>query len=71
MIEVQIDGQWTVFDPTVNRCLEYDLKTWLKELKLVDTLLSTYDKDKRWIDREYELYCSSWFYEHIIKYKLN
>jgi len=71
IIEVQIGGKWVVFDPTVNRCLEYDLKTLLKEPKLVDKILLNYKKDKRWIEYNYDLYCSSWFYENVIKYKIN
>ena len=72
VIEVRIsDNKWVVFDPTVNRCLEYDLKTLFKEPKLVDKILLHYEQDKRWADYNYDLYCSSWFYEHIIKYKLN
>jgi len=72
IIEIRIsDNKWVVFDPTVNRCLEYDLKTLLKEPKLVDKILLYYEQDKRWADYNYDLYCSSWFYEHIIKYKLH
>ncbi|MGC8979341.1 methyltransferase domain-containing protein [Caldisericum sp.] len=71
VIEVLIDGRWIVFDPTVNRCLEYDLKTLLKDPKLVDKILLNYEPDKRWVECNYDLYCSSWFYKNIIKYKLH
>jgi len=71
VVEAQIDGKWIIFDPTVNRCLEYDLETLLKEPKLVDKILLHYEEDKRWANYNYDLYCSGWFYKHMIKYKLN
>jgi len=71
VLEILINKKWVVFDPTTNRCLEYDLETLLKKPKLVDKILSNYKPDKRWIDRDYNLYCSSWFYENVIKCKIN
>ena len=43
----------------------------LKEAKLVDRILINFALDKRWIEYNYSLYSSSWFYENTMERRLD
>ncbi|OQA43752.1 MAG: hypothetical protein BWY48_00426 [Parcubacteria group bacterium ADurb.Bin305] len=47
------------------------MKTLLKEPEIVDKVLLNYKSDERWLKYNYHLYCSSWFYENIVKFYKN
>ncbi len=71
ILEIYINNKWQIFDPTVNLFLNHGVKEVLRNPDLVDKNIKNQKKDKRYYERQYRLYCSSWFYKNMIKYKLH
>lgn len=68
VIEVKIDNKWFLFDPTTNKYFKHSLCELLTNEKLINLDLKNkynFKKDRRWITRKYNLFCSTRFYKSI------
>lgn len=67
VLEVFIDGNWVLCDPTTNLMFGESLESILKNPKMADIVIAATPRDERWIQRRYDLYASSWFYKDVWK----
>jgi glycosyltransferase involved in cell wall biosynthesis/SAM-dependent methyltransferase len=68
VVELLVAGRWLVFDAMANRILEGSVEEILADPGLADRGASSRLPDERFRSRGYDLYCSSFFYERVVRY---
>jgi glycosyltransferase involved in cell wall biosynthesis/SAM-dependent methyltransferase len=68
VVELLVAGRWLVFDPMANRILEGSVEEILADPGLADRGAASRLPDERFRSRGYHLYCSSFFYERVVRY---
>ncbi|HMC82683.1 MAG TPA: methyltransferase domain-containing protein, partial [Candidatus Polarisedimenticolia bacterium] len=68
LVELRIGGRWIAFDPMANRILEGSVEELLSDPSLADRAAASRLQDERFRSRSYHLYCSSFFYERVVRF---
>lgn len=68
LVELRIGGRWIAFDAMANRILEGSAEELLADPALADRAAASRLPDERFRGRGYHLYCSSFFYQRVVRY---
>ncbi len=68
VVELLIGGRWLTFDPMAGRILEGSVEEILADPGLANRAAASKPADERFRSRRFDLYCSAFFYERVVRY---